>query len=105
MRDDYNLFDLAEDLTLPPGGARWQVWGLGVVLPLVAAGYGLIGCLTGHAKTFNVTPRGLPPLTPGFFLDVYGGAAVSLGACFSMRRCVHALSLVLGQPPTAGGPL
>ena len=74
-----NLFDLADTFSGPPSGEKEQKWILGGFLAALPVGYGLYCCLTGHAKTINVPLQGFQAIGRGFFLDVFGGAAVSLG--------------------------
>jgi hypothetical protein len=74
-----NIFDLADNLSGPPSGGREQMWILGGLFAALPTGYGLYCCLTGHAKTINVTLRGIQPVRPGLLLDIFGGAAISFG--------------------------
>jgi hypothetical protein len=76
------LFDLADKFSGPPTGNREQMWGLGVVLAAFPTGYGLYCCLTGHAKTFNISIAQIAPFGRSLLLDVAGGAAIALGLAF-----------------------
>jgi hypothetical protein len=79
MSRDEPFFDVVEAVTSPPSGGKAQMWAWGVGLAAFPFAYGAFCCWTQHAKTINVTFRGVRPVAEGFLLDVQGSPAIALG--------------------------
>lgn len=81
-RDSQTIFDVSDALSSPPSGGRAQMWIAGVLFAAICLGYGLYCCVTMQAKTINTRMASFPALGKGPFLDIEGGAAVSMGVIF-----------------------
>lgn len=77
-----SIFEFADFLDSPPSGGRGQMWIVGALFAAIPFAYGLVCCVTMRAKTINMDWGGFPGLGRGLFLDIQGGAALSMGAVF-----------------------
>ena len=82
MKSRESLFDLADWLTSPPSGGRVQMWTVGAFVAAAFSIYGLVCCLTQHARIPNLPLRGFPPLSRQLIVDINEPLAVPVGLVF-----------------------
>lgn len=90
MRREEQITDLVDALTDPPSGGKEQMWVYGVIFAAIPFLYGIVCCVTLHAKALNgFGVKGLVRGQP-MFLDVHGGAAVAVGGfCIFVASYMH----------------
>lgn len=94
------LIDLADAMTDPPeGDNKGQAWVFGVIFAAIPLIYGIVCCVSAHAKVIAIAFRGLPAMGGGLFLDVFGAPAVSLGVFFIFVGCFMHFHYFWGNYP------